>query len=220
MSDPDALFEEFKAAFAAGERPDLGALLARVDPKQRQALLERIDSWVMEAPRRPWDAAAYADSPARESVERVWESLEGVSGSWPELLPHLRNRARLKRAELVEHLAARLGFPAETERIAAYYHGMEHGRLRARGVSDRVLEALSDLLGTSRDALRAAGEGIGGLESESPSALFARTATPDPTYASEEPADAPASPGGEAAERAAEPSRRDELDELFLGPAG
>jgi hypothetical protein len=219
MADLDALLQEFKAGFEAGERPDLEALLERADPEQRQVLRERIDSYVMQAPRRAWDATAYASSPARESVERVWKSLEGVAGSWPELLPHLRRQAKLKRAELVERLAAALGFPTETERVAAYYHGMEHGQLRARGVSDRVLEALAGLLDTSRDALRAAGEGIGGIESEGGAGAFARAATPAPEYATPELEDL----SSEAAAFTGAPApgrKRDELDELFLGPAG
>ena len=66
---------------------------------------------------------------------------------WPSLLPQLRNRARLKRADLVAQLAARLGAEGQGEKVGLYYHQMEQGLLPASGVSDSVLEALGRIVG-------------------------------------------------------------------------
>ena len=46
-----------------------------------------LDTYLMDAPRRRWDPAAYEGSLAQAAVDRVYESIEGVSGTWPELLP-------------------------------------------------------------------------------------------------------------------------------------
>jgi hypothetical protein len=52
---------------------------------------------------------------------------------------------------------------------------MTWGTLDARGVTDTVLDRLAEILGTSRDALRRAGEAIGKRRpGESSGAVFAR----------------------------------------------
>ena len=89
-----------------------------------------------------------------ESLER---SLAGSSGLWPVLLPRLRNRARIRRADLVAELAARLGAQGQQPKVASYYHQMEQGLLPAAGVSDTVLEALGRIVGYGQEALRRAG---------------------------------------------------------------
>lgn len=207
----ESLLAEFRAGYEAGERPEVEAIVERAPDEQRQTLRGQIDLYLMNAPRRAWDPAAYEASLTRQAVERVWESLEGVSGSWPQLLPHLRNRARIRRQDLVERLAAALGVGDRTERVAEYYNDMEHGRLPAAGVSERVFEALAGIVGTTAEAIRAAGaasrpDAAGG-------ALFARTAEPDERYLV---ADMDMVAGGPP-----EPGRgdvdRDEVDELFTG---
>ncbi len=140
------------------------------------------------------------------------ESAEGQAGSWPELLPRLQERARITREDLTRRLAEALGFSREPEiaRVHAYYHQMEHGRLDAGGVSDRVLDALAAIVGSSGEQLRAAGERFGGAEA-SAATSFARMAFPNEDFDQEVGealgAVAPAGPGPEF----------DELDELFLG---
>lgn len=212
MCEHDDLLEQFKAAYEAGERPELAQYLERASPEGRQALEQMIDSYLMNAPRRSWDPDAYAASPARESVERVWGSLQGVSGSWPELLPHLRNRAKLKRSELVQRLAETLGVAGREEKVALYYHRMEHGQLPAEGVSGGVFDALGSILGESAELIRRAGFGrLAAAEGEGDLAAFARTAEIDEVYAEElhdEAAELPA-PGSAPG--------RDEVDELFTG---
>lgn len=208
MSEADRLLNEFKAAFDAGRELDLDELLARAPEPERQELGERIDSYLMSAPRRAWDADAYAASSARQSVERVWESLEGVSGAWPELLPRLRKAARIKRAELTRRLAERLGVPDGEAKVAAYYHDMEHGRLPAAGVSARVVEALAAIVGADVELIRRAGRATAAPDAGG-AALFTRTAQPGEEYGEE------AAPGPADADRAE--TGPDEVDELFTG---
>lgn len=211
MVDPEALLAEFKTAYESGERPDLLELLERAPESERQALRERIDSYLMQAPRRSWDPEAYERSPARESVERVWESVEGVSGSWPKLLPHLRHRARIKRAELVHRLAGALGVGDREAKVASYYHAMEHGRLPAEGISARVFAALGEILDVSAERIREAGSAtLAPPESGGPATTYTRMALGDEYGAAAEPA-APAEPSGEAE------AGRDQVDELFTG---
>ena len=211
MADLESLLAEFRDAYESGERPDLRAILERAPEGERQALRERIDHYLMHAPRRPWDAEAYERSPARASVERVWESLEGVSGTWPELLPHLRHRARIKRNELVSRLADALGVGGREEKVAGYYNAMEHGRLPASGISERVFDALGEILGESAERIRSAGLRIPPPESSQPAAAFMRLAIDDEARAEE--AGGPAEPPG-AAGRGPD---FDEVDELFTG---
>ena len=87
MADLDRLLDEFAADYEAGRATDVAALLDRVPAEQRQELASRLDTFLMQAPRRRWDPAAYEGSLAQAAVERVYESIEGVSGTWPELLP-------------------------------------------------------------------------------------------------------------------------------------
>lgn len=206
MADLEKLRDEFAAAFAAGQSPDPTEWLAQVGDDERQELESLIDHYLMTAPRRAWDAEAYEHSLAKVAVDRAFESREGVSGSWPELLPRLRDRARIKRAELVERLTAKLG-ETDSAKVGVYYNRMEHGALPADGVSATVLAALADLVGTSAAALRAAGAS-GAERASGAEPAYARLAAPDRGY--DEVADF------KAAEVAA-PADRDRIDELFTG---
>lgn len=212
MAEIKRLIEEFAADYEAGRAVQPAQLLARVDPARRQELAEELDRYLMTAPTRRWDPEAFEGSLAQRAVERVYESIEGVSGAWPEVLPRLRNRARIKRATLVERLAGALGFRAapQVDKVGDYYNRMEHGLLPASGVSGRVVEALAAILGTDPEALRAAGmrrgEGTGPVQP-----AFARTAYPDAELFHEDAA-------AGAAPAAAGPAQggRDEIDALFL----
>ena len=126
---------------------------------------------------------------------------------WPALLPRLRGRARLKRAEVVSQLAARLGAQSQQEKVGGYYHQMEQGLLPESGVSDTVLEALGAIVGWTADSLRKAGQmPAPGPPRTDPGAVFART------RGSAAAADADAAPPG------APPAEDwDEVDRLFRG---
>ncbi len=214
MADARSLRDDFAARFEAGEDPDPRDYLERAGEAQRQELASLIDRYLMTAPRRPWDPVAYESSGAKAAVERVYESLEGVSGTWPELLPTLRNKARIKRSDLVRRLTEALGFgagEAQVQKVGVYYHRMEHGSLPAEGVSSRVLDALAGIVGVSAEAIRRAGSppaAAGGGEA----VAFARITR----LAS----DSPATLEHADFERAdlgvgSAPAERDEIDRLF-----
>jgi hypothetical protein len=211
MSDVKRLREQFIAEFDAGRAPDPGEYLAQVEGADRRELEALLDAYLEQAPRRPFEPAAFAASPARAVTHDLVQALDGRAGTWPVLLPRLRHAARLRRAELVQRLAATLGVTGRESKVERYYHEMEQGLLEPRGVSDRVLDALGDLLGTTRERLREAAEALGPAAPRADDALFTRTAIPD--------ADARAAMGVPPAPAAsqADVEGYDEVDELFRG---
>lgn len=209
MSDVDRLFAEYKAASASGDEVDPGAFLARVEGADRAELTALIDAHLARAPRAAWDSAAFAESAAAPLVESLTKSLRGQSGLWPSVLPRLRARARVKRGDLVAELADRLGAGgAQREKVAGYYHQMEQGLLPASGVADEVLDALAGVVGSTRAALREAGESLASGAGGSSAEVFARSA-PGAADVAESPPP-PASPGTEG-------DGFDEVDRLFRG---
>lgn len=209
MSDHvDQLFEQFKSAHRAGERAvDPAALLSRLEGTDRAELAALIDAYLTRAPRRAWDEAAYQRSEAPQAVEALTRSLKGQAGLWPSVLPRLRARARIRRADLVAELAERLGAAGQAEMVGSYYHEMEQGTLPAEGVSDTVLDALGSIVGETRDALRRAGAAFGPGPAETAAAGGA-------TFARQVEALEAPTPRDPAAGVAREP---DEVDRLFTG---
>lgn len=213
MSDVERLMRQYVERYESGQSANPEELLAEVEGVERRELEALIDAYLARAPRRRWDPDQFRESRASEVVDALDRSLAGASGLWPMLLPQMREQVRLRRRELVERLAAALGAGAQTEKVGAYYHQMEQGRLPASGVSDRVLEALGAIVGQSAESLRRAGAAIepgpGGAEG---AAAFARTATGQASPAEREALAhaAPAEPAGEA-------PGWDEVDRLFRG---
>jgi hypothetical protein len=216
MSDPQQLLAQFITA----DRDSLGETdpaeyLGRVTGTDRSELEALIDAYLAKAPRRPFDPAAFAASPARDTAAAVWQSMAGQAGRWPTVLPSLRHRAQITRAQLVARLAERLGASGREAKVAAYYHAMEHGTLPASGVQDRVLDALGAILGESASKLRELGQSITSSSppASSGAAVFARVAHPDPDHAKDwdkfdtDSGDQPF-------------SERDDIDELFTGASG
>ena len=201
MTDVQRLFAEYTEAYPADPSP----FLTQVSGRDRAELAALIDAFLERAPRRAFNPEALRSSPAAAVAESVHRSLAGSSGMWPSLLPQLRHRAKLKRADLVAQLAERLGAQGQTDKVGRYYHQMEQGLLPASGVSDSVLEGLGRIVGYGADALRKAGEmpGAGGPAAAGGS-VFARTSA-DPMGAAEM---------GAAAN---EPEEWDEVDRLFRG---
>jgi hypothetical protein len=201
----ERLFADYKEAHGSGGVADPQHFLGQVSGVERERLAALIDAYLERAPRREFDAAAFRDSPASAVTDSVARTLAGSAGLWPVLLPRLRNQARIKRADLVAELAARLGAQSQQEKVATYYHEMEQGRLPASGVSDAVLDALGKIVGYGREALRRAGAmpAPGGPQPEG-SAVFTRTTR-----------------RGEAADEVtaarAAPDDWDEVDRLFRG---
>jgi hypothetical protein len=211
MTTVDELFDRFRAAYHAGEPPDPGPLLEGLAPGDRRELAVLIDAFLANDPGRPFDEAAYArfeQDPLTQRIAAEAAALANADGeTWATLLPAARNEARISRATLVSRLATALGVGDRSARVGDYYHEMESGLLPADGVSQRVLQALSDLVGVSMERLAAAGRRAGPAGGGAAAAVFARS-TPgaaEPPGAASPVCDAPL----------AEPW--DEVDELFRG---
>lgn len=219
MSTVERLLKQFIAADRAGGRaPDPQAYITQAGGADREELLVLLDEYLARAPRRAFDAAAFAASPARELTDDLLQALDGDAGTWPALLPRLRHRARLSRAQLVAALAQRLGVPGREQAVLGYYHAMEQGTLPADGVTDRVLDALGAIVGETAAALRAAGENIVPRGAAGGAAgAFARVAEPDVAYLRmAPPAPAPADRDDPAGD---DPAGEDSaaVDALFTG---
>jgi hypothetical protein len=207
MSQVERLFAEYVREHHAGGEADPRSFLARAPAADRRELAALIDSHLANSPRREFHLAAFAGSSAERTVDELERVLGGHAGLWPALLPRLRDRAGLKRSELVERLATALGVAGKATKVGDYYHKMERGLLPAEGVSSRVLESLGELVGETAEALREAGRprGEGGALARAQPAFARRTF-----------AEAAAAPAGEASE-GAEPAEWDEVDQLFRG---
>jgi len=127
----------------------------------------------------------------------------------PSLLPRLRHRAHLKRSELVARLAEALGVRERADKVGSYYHAMELGSLPPDGVSDRVFEALGQIVGEPARRLRDAGRALAAPGAGTEALAFSRVAEPDPAY--DDLAATPDVPVGEP------PQERDVVDDLFTG---
>jgi hypothetical protein len=212
VTEVDRLFAEYIAEHAAGGDAAPHAFLDRAAAADRPELTVLIDGFLSGAPRQPFTRGEFAGSGAEAVVDQIERSLGGMSGLWPALLPELRHRAGLKRTELVGRLATALEVTGRQEKVAGYYHEMEQGLLPAAGVSDRVLDALAGIVGSTVEALREAGAALSAPGGPGPAAAggtaFARQATPW-----EQPeAAAPLEPS--QAEPETEP---DDIDRLFRG---
>lgn len=205
MSRVEQLLAQYVEEHRRGAGADPRPYLERLEGAERARLEALIDEYLVRAPRREWDESAYAQSPAPAVADALARSLGGASGLWPSLLPRLRNRAKIKRADLVRELAARLGVAAQREKVARYYNQMEQGLLPADGVADSVLVELGRLLGQSAEMLRNAGRAISAGDEPAARAMpaFARMARVEDRA----PQEAVAPPSGEW----------DEVDQLFRG---
>lgn len=208
MTDVDRLLAEYITEHRGGGEADPGEYLSRLPPVQRMELAALIDAYLARAPRQEFDQAALRGSSAERTVDELERAIAGQAGLWPAVLPRLRDRAGLKRSVLVERLAVALGVKSREEKVADYYHEMELGLLPARGVSDRVLEALGRLLGETAQSLREAGRALappGEGTPGAPATAFARRAHAETPGAP--------SPGPTPVPEA----EWDEVDELFRG---
>jgi hypothetical protein len=210
MATVDELFDAFRTAYTAGERADPTAYLRRLDGADRSELAVLIDGFLAAAPPRNPAPQAFESFLAASLTRSIQNEIGArMTETWASLLPAERERAEIPRETLVERLARALGVSDREAKVASYYRLMEAGTLPGRGVSDRVLEALSQIIDVPVARLRAAGERM----------------IPPPAAAGGMAAAAPAQP---AMDRAAAPPpmarsararrpERDEVDELFTG---
>jgi hypothetical protein len=216
MSDVDKLLRQYIDRFKSGGSADPGDLLSKVGGRDRARLSALIDGYLEHAaPAQDWDPDAFEGSVAEQATARVAETWSDATGQLPVELVRLRNERQIKRADLVSKLADSLGVSAAREKVAFYYHRMEHGLLPTEGVSAKVWDALAKLLGTSADSLRELGSTTGPAAGQaSPAALYARTAPPPPEeYALEQSVDQVGAGAASPARR--KPEEPDEVDLLF-----
>ncbi len=126
------------------------------------------------------------------------------------MLPRARERAKIERSQVAKRLAAALGVGEREEKVRNYYHDMEYGLIPASGVSERVLDALGEIVGVAAETIRNAGRALGPGQAPAAGTAFARTAIADESYAAAKPMAAPATEM-----QADEPW--DEVDQLFRG---
>ena len=198
MSHVDDLFERYKAAFEAGEATDMAPYLEQVSGGDRRELEALIDGYLARGARPRYSPEAFAAARASPLAQRVMAS---VNETWPVLLPRARHEAGILRSDLVKRLAEALGVSGRRDKVERYYHQMERGLLDPARVSDRVLAALGEIVGLSKERLRVAARPV----TPPPAGpAFARVATRAAA------APAPAAPPPE-------PVEWDEVDELFRG---
>ena len=214
--DVQKLLSEYIAEHRAGGEADPIAYLDRADDADRPELTELIDAYLVRSPGREWDPQAYEGSAAARVAEGFARSLQGSSGWWPAILPRLRDQARLTRNQVVERLSAALGVAGREQKVGGYYHEMEYGSLDSRGVSERVLDALGEIYGTTATALREIGEPLGEGRGAAGAPAMARTSVPDPKYAGET-IEAREDDRAAARPEPVAPAERDEIDEMFTG---
>ena len=190
MSGIDALAEEFRRAYVAGEHPDAAEFLDRAPEADREELGRRMRLVLADEP--PPD-------PAPETLLMVQAMLRGE----PPLL-ELRTAKGMTRDQVVSDLREELGLePADEQRVAEYYHELETGQLPLAGIRDRVFEAVAKVMGVARASLLL--QGPEGRGAGAPQVVYAR-AEPGVEVG--------------FAMLAEPPGERDVVDDLFTGGPG
>jgi transcriptional regulator with XRE-family HTH domain len=207
MSEVDRVLSEFIDDWNAGRRPRAEEWLERVEEDSREELAEALMEWLAVAPTPEYDEAMLAQLRADPAVTAVVAGAGGEAGTWPSLLPRLRERAGLAVRELAGRVTAAFGLGGQEERAIAYLERMEAGELDATRVSRRLLAALGEALGVSASVLAEAGD----LRPRPAPAVRFRAA---PAAAMEMLADFDTL---SRAAMAPAPAPMDELDRLFLG---
>lgn len=133
MSDVVALFEEYAAAYARGERPRAQGYLSRAGPGADE-LANLIDGWLRTVP---------VPEPDDETVALV--------GAWtagePPLV-QLRSRRGIRVEEVVDAIVTSLALdPAKRAKVKRYYQRLEQGLLDPARVSRKVLAVVKGLVG-------------------------------------------------------------------------
>jgi hypothetical protein len=174
MDRVDELLEQYAAAFSEGSR-DPSPYLKQTTGEDRDELEALIELFLLRSAPTKWDRKAFDSSPSRKLADRLANDLNTPPGGWTELLPSLRTRQEIKREDVDRRLAEELEAEDESEarKVADYYHDMEQGNLDPKGVSDRVLGALSGIYGTAVGVLRRAGEATS--PGQASGALYARS---------------------------------------------
>jgi hypothetical protein len=140
MSEPvRRLLDEYRARFAAGERPDVGDYVARAGDGG-DALAELLDDFLRTAP---------APDPPPETVAAI----RAIAAVEPALLAQ-RTARGVRRETVIDALMTRFGFKTTSRaKLEERYHELESGLLDAGRVDTGVLDAIATALGLVRSQL-------------------------------------------------------------------
>lgn len=133
MAELYELFDEYAAAYARGERPELREFLARAGGDADE-LARLVDAYLARAPTPAPDARAI-------ELFEAWQAGESP-------LLRLRTAQGVKRDAVVAALVEALDLDAKKkEKVKRYYHELESGLLEPERVDRRVFEVLARTLG-------------------------------------------------------------------------
>lgn len=209
MDPVDRLLNEFVEAWNAGDRPEVDDFVERAPEAERNELAGLIGAFLEIAPTPPYSPEQLEElrrDPTVKVIAKLAEQAEAAS------LPGLRQRAKLKREQVVASLARALGLEGREAKIQRYYHEMEIGTISLTQVSQKVLDALAGIFKVKSSEVERAGAFFH-LSPEPAAELFLRLDS------LEEHPDAVAGERLEAAAaRSPVPDEDwDEVDRLFLG---
>jgi hypothetical protein len=174
MVGVEEILSEFIDDWNAGRRPRVGEYVDRAPEPSRDELAGLINAFLEEAPTPIYPEVTLAEIRNEPATRRAAMLME-EEGRWPALLPRLRNRARIKREEVVKSLAERLGVGGAEPKVAMYYHQMESGTLDPAGVSRKVVGALSQIFGVPESQLEPADWFPDAVGAAAPEPLYMRT---------------------------------------------
>lgn len=152
MSQVDNIIEQYAAALQAGEQFEYEQLASELEDFDRRELEARIAML-----NRQYSDDTDGVDRTDPRVERLRRSASGLSGVWPSMLPRLRERKNLDRADLARQLAEGLGQPEAADKVEEYYHQLEWGNLPANKVDRSVVKVLSEILEEDEQELWEAG---------------------------------------------------------------
>jgi hypothetical protein len=133
VPDVVALFEEYAAAYARGDRPRAQEYLNRAGPAADE-LAKLIDGWLRAVP------VPEPDDETTALVE-AW-----TAGQPP--LAQLRARRGVRVDEVVDAIVSALALdPAKRAKVKRYYQRLEQGLLDPTRVSRRVIAVVKGLVG-------------------------------------------------------------------------
>jgi hypothetical protein len=133
------LLDEYRARFAAGERPDVADYVARAGD-DADALAELLDDFLRTVP---------APEPPPETVAAI----RAIAAAEPALLAQ-RTARGVRREAVIDALMTRFGFKkASRPKLEERYHELESGLLDPGRVDTGVLDAIAAALGLVRSQL-------------------------------------------------------------------
>jgi hypothetical protein len=133
VADVVALFEEYAAAYARGDRPRAAEYLNRAGPAADE-LAKLIDGWLRAVP-------------VPEPDEETTALAEAWTAGQPPLVA-LRSRRGVRVDDVVDAIVTTLALdPAKRAKVKRYYQRLEQGLLDPAHVSRRVIAVMKGLVG-------------------------------------------------------------------------